>query len=111
MSKKARSKLPELPNTMFMVVICSVSNGKDMVLAPKLLEAWHTDVTHWEELVDFIHKNGGPKEPYILNMMFRCTLEQEEWDEECMGLYTHVQMVNDPIYGQISYNCCLSNAF
>jgi len=28
-----------------------------------------------------------------------------------MGLYTNGQMIVDPIYGQISYNCCLSNAF
>jgi len=27
-----------------------------------------------------------------------------------MGLYTHGQMINDPMYGQISYNGCLSNA-
>jgi hypothetical protein len=28
-----------------------------------------------------------------------------------MALYKHWQMIDDPIYGQISYNCCLSNAF
>jgi len=28
-----------------------------------------------------------------------------------MGIYKHRQMINDPIYGQISYNCYLSNAF
>jgi len=28
-----------------------------------------------------------------------------------MGLYTNEQMIIDPIYGQISENCCLSNAF
>ena len=28
-----------------------------------------------------------------------------------MDIYKHQQMINDPIYGQISYNCCLSNAF
>jgi len=28
-----------------------------------------------------------------------------------MGIYKPGQMTNDPIYGQISYNCCLSNAF
>ena len=33
-------------------------------------------------------------------------------EEEYMGLYyTHGQMIMDPTYGQISYNCCLSNAF
>jgi len=108
---KARSNLPELPNTMFTVMIHWVSNGKDMVLAPKQLQASYTDVRHWEEMVDFIDKNGGPKESYILTSILKCTLEQDELEEEYMGIYKHGQMINDPIYGQISYNCCLSNAF
>jgi hypothetical protein len=110
-SKKARSNLPELPNTTFMVVICRVSNGKDIVLSPNQLQAAYTDVRHWEELIDFINKNGRPKEPYTLTSRFKCTLEKDELDEEYMGLYTNGQMITDPIYGQISYNCCLSNAF
>ena len=28
-----------------------------------------------------------------------------------MGIYEHGQIINDLIYGQILYNCCLSNAF
>jgi len=32
-------------------------------------------------------------------------------EEEYMGIYKHRRMISDPIYGQISYNCCLSNAF
>ena len=72
---KVRSTLPELPNTLFIVVICWVSNGKDMVLAPKQLQASYTDVRHWEELIDFINKNGGPKEPYILTSKLKSTLE------------------------------------
>jgi len=28
-----------------------------------------------------------------------------------MGLYTPRQMMNDPVYGQISYNSSLSNTF
>jgi len=79
---KARSNLPELPDTMFTVMIHWVSNGKDMVLAHKQLQASYTDVTHWEELVDFINKNGGPNEPYILTSMLKCTLEQDELEEE-----------------------------
>jgi len=43
--------------------------------------------------------------------MFKCTLEQDELEEEYMGIYKHGQMIKDQIYGQISYNCCLSNAF
>ena len=67
---KARSHLPELPNTMFTVIIRLVSNGKDFVLAPKYLQASYADVRHWKESVDSIDKNSGPKEPYILTSMF-----------------------------------------
>jgi len=94
-----------------MVVICCVLNGKDMVLAPKQLQALYTDVRHWEELIDFIDTNGGPQQPYIPTSMFKCISEQDEWDKEYLGLYIHGQIMNDPIYGQISYNCCLANAF
>jgi len=45
-SKKARSNLPELPNTTFMVVICRVTNSNDIVLSPNQLQAAHTDVRH-----------------------------------------------------------------
>jgi hypothetical protein len=54
---------------------------------------------HWDELNDFIHKNGRPKEPYTLTSRFRCTLEKNEFDKEYMGLYTNRQMVKDPIDG------------
>jgi len=54
------------------------------------------------ELVDFIDKHSGPKEPYILTSMFKCTFEQDELKEEYVGIYKHGQMINDPIYGQIS---------
>jgi len=43
--------------------------------------------------------------------MFKCILVHDQLEEEYMGIYKHGQMINDPIYGQISYNCCLSNAF
>jgi len=41
----------------------------------------------------------------------KCNLTQEELDEEFMGLYAPGQIMNDPSYGQISYNSSLSNAF
>jgi len=94
-----------------MVVICRVWNGNDIVLSPIQLQAPFTDVRHWDELIDFINKNGRPTEPYILTSKFKCTLEEAELDKEYMGLYTNEQMITDPIFGQISYNCCLSNAF
>ena len=46
-----------------------------------------------------------------MTSMFICTLEQHKLKEEYMGSYTNGQMIMDPIYGQISYNCCLSKAF
>jgi hypothetical protein len=96
---QARSNLPELPNTTFTVMIHWVSHGKDMVLAPKQLQAVYTDEMHWVELVDFIDKNGGHKEPYNLRSMFKCTVEQDVFEEEYMGIFKHEQMINDPIYG------------
>jgi hypothetical protein len=103
----ARSNLPDLPNTTFKVMIHWVSNGQDVVLAPKQLQASYIDVRHWEELVHFIEKNGGLKVPFILRSMFKCTSEQDKLQEEYMGIYKHGQMINDPIYGQILYNSCL----
>jgi hypothetical protein len=108
--KTGISNLPQLPDTAFTVMIHWVSNGKDMVLALNQLQALYTDVSHWEELVDFIDQNGGPKEPYIPTLMFKYTLEQDELEEEYMGIYKYGKMIKDPIYGQFSYNCCLSNA-
>jgi len=77
-STNARSNRPKLPNSMIRVLILRVSNGKDMDLAPKQLEALHTDVMHWEELIDSINKIRGPKEPYILTSILKCTLEQDK---------------------------------
>jgi len=61
----------------------------DFVLASNELQVSYTDVRPWEELLDFIDKNDGLKEPYILTSMFKCTLEQDELEEEDMGLYKH----------------------
>jgi len=74
-------------------------------------EASYPDVRHWEELIDFIEKNCSPKEPYCLTALYKCNLTQEELDEEYMGLCVPGQMMNDPLYDQISYNSSLSNAF
>jgi hypothetical protein len=38
-------------------------------------------------------------------------LKKEGLDDEYMGLYALGRMINDPLYGQISYNSSLSNAF
>jgi hypothetical protein len=109
--KKARGNVPELPNSTFMVVIRRVPNGNNDPTSSMQFQASYTDVRHWEELIDFIEKNCGPKEPYCLTALYKCNLTQEELDEEYMGLYAPGQMMNDPLYGQISYNSSLSNAF
>jgi hypothetical protein len=109
--KKARGNVPELPNSTFMVVIRQVPNGNNDPTSSMQFQALYTDVRHWEELIDFIEKNCGPKEPYCLTALYKCNLTQEELDEEYMGLYAPGQMMNDPLYGQISYNSSLSNAF
>jgi hypothetical protein len=107
--KMARSNLSELPNTTFTVMTRWVSNGMHVVLATKQLHYSYTNMMHWEELVDFMDKNGGSKDPFSITIMFKCTLEKAELVSEYVGLYKHGQMVKDPIYGQILYNSCLSN--
>jgi hypothetical protein len=106
-----RSNLPQLPNTMVMVMNCWMSNGNDIVLSLNQLQAAYTEVRHWEELIDFINTKGHPKEPYIPTSRFQCTLEKDELGEEFMGLHTIGQMIMGSIFGQISYNCFFSNAF
>ena len=64
-----------------------------------------------EELIDFSDTTRDLKKPYILSWMFKCTLEQDELDKGYVGLYTHGEMLNDPIYRQVTYSYCLSNAF
>jgi len=109
--QKARGNVPELPNSTFMVVIRRVPNGNNDPTFSMQFHALYTDVRHWEELIDFIERNCGPKEPYCLTALYKCNLTQEELDEEYMGLYAPGQMMNDPLYGQMSYNSYLSNAF
>jgi hypothetical protein len=70
-----------------------------------------TDGRHREELINFIKKICDPKELYSLTALCKCNFTQEELDEEYMALYALGQMMNDPLYGQISYNSSLSNAF
>jgi len=58
-SKMVRSNLPELLPSTSMIVIRWVSNGKDIVLAPKQLQTSYTDERHWDERIDFIYKHRG----------------------------------------------------
>jgi hypothetical protein len=57
----AGCNLSEFLNTTFIMVMCRVSNGKNIVLSLNQLEAFCTDVRHWEEIIDFINKNGRQK--------------------------------------------------
>jgi len=91
--------------------MCRVPNGNNDQTSSIQLQASYTDVTHWDELLDFIEINCSPKEAYCLTAIYKCNLKQEELDEEYMGSYTPGQIMNDPLYGQISYYSSLSNAF
>jgi hypothetical protein len=94
-----------------MVVICQVPNGNNDQLSSMQLQASYPDVRHWDELIDFIEHHCCPKEPYCLTALCKINLTKEEFDEEYMGLHALGQMMNDPLYGQISYNSSLSHAF
>jgi hypothetical protein len=59
----ARRNPSELPITTFPVVICWVSNSYNIVQSSNQLQAVYTNVRDWEELIDFINKNGRLKEP------------------------------------------------
>jgi hypothetical protein len=52
-----------------------------------------------------------PIDLYCLTVLYKCDLTQDELDKQNIGLYTLGQMLNDPLYGQISYHSSLSNAF
>jgi len=72
--KQARGNLPELLNTTFTVVIRRVPNSDKDRTSSKQLQASYTVMRHWEEQIDFIKKILGPKEPYCLTAIFKCTL-------------------------------------
>jgi len=105
--KKPRGNVPVLPNTTYMVVIRRVPNGNNDLTSGMHFQASYPYVKHCEELIDFIERNCGPNEPHCLTALYKCNLTQEEVDEEYMGLYAPGPMMNDPLYGQISYNSSL----
>ena len=94
-----------------MVVIRREPNGNKDLKSSMQLQALYTDVRHGEELIDFIEHDCGLKEPYCLTAILKCNLMEEDLDEEYLGSYALGQIMNDPPYGQISYNSSLSNAF
>jgi hypothetical protein len=61
-------------------------------------------------LIMFIDTNRGPERRFIMTSSFYCTLQQDKLEAEYMALSTNGQMIMDPIYGQISFHCCLSKA-
>jgi hypothetical protein len=105
--KKERRNLSELPNTTFTDVISWLSNGMDFILDPTQLETSYTAVRRRESLVDFINKNGSPKDSYLLILIFKRTLEQSQLDKQYIGLHANRQIINDPIYGPILHLCCV----
>jgi len=77
-----KGNLSELQQTTFMVVIPQVPNSNNNRTSSMQLQASYTDVTHWEELIDFIKKQFGPKEPYCLAVIYKCIMIQEALDKE-----------------------------
>ena len=110
-SKQVRGNVPELPNSTVKIVIRRVLNSNNHQTSINQLQALYTDVRHWEELIEFTERNCGPKEPYCLTVLYKYNLTQEYLDKEYMGLYAPGQMMNGPLYGQISFNSSLSNSF
>jgi len=84
--------------------------NNDQTSSMQLL-ALYTDVRHWQELIDFTEQHCGLEEPYCLTTIYKCNMTQQVFDRKYMGLYPPGQMMNDPLYGQISYDSSLSNAF
>jgi len=60
-----------------MVVIRRVPNGNNDQTSSIQFQALYTDVRDWEELIDFIEKNRGPKEPHCLTAISKCNWKQE----------------------------------
>jgi hypothetical protein len=109
--KKVRGNVPEWQNSTFIVVICRVPKGNNDPTSRMQIQASYIAERHWEEQICFIKKNCSPEERYCLTALSKCTVTQEELDEEYMGIYPPAQMINVPLYGQISYNSSLSNTF
>ena len=111
LAKTARGNVPELPFTTIMVAISRVPNGNNNQTSSDQLQSWYRDVWHWEGLNDFVEKEICLKEPYWPTAIYKCNLMQKELDKEYRGLCAPGQMMNNLLYGQISYNGSLSNAF
>jgi hypothetical protein len=88
-----------------------VPNGNNNQTSRKQIQASYTDVRYWKELIEFIEKITSPNEPFCLTAIYQRNIMQDELDAMYLQVYTPGQMINDPLYGQISFNGFLSNAF
>jgi hypothetical protein len=68
----AGGNVPELPNTTCMVVIHRVPNGNNVLTSRMQFQVSYTGVRHWEEVIDFIDNDCGPKQPYCLSALSTC---------------------------------------
>lgn len=92
--------LPELPHIRFHIVIGQLSNPYDIVQFPNQLPTLYTNVKHWEELIDFIHNNGGQKEVYTLTLMFKFSVTQDKLNEYYIGEMPYGQSILNPCMGR-----------
>jgi len=99
----ARGNVSELPNTTFIIVIRRVLNGNNDPTPSTQFQSSYTDVRHWEELIEFIEKNCGPKEPYCLTALYKSTVRgsplivtmtQDGWSVVCLLAGVHTSHVS-----------------
>jgi hypothetical protein len=74
------------------------------------LQASYVHFRHWEKLIDYDKNDCCLKEHHCLTVIHRFNLTEEELHNENMGLYSPGQIMNDALYGQISYISSLSIA-
>jgi len=59
----ARGDVPEMLNTIFMVLILAVPNGNNHQTSNNQCRALCSDDRYWEKLIAFVEKKCGLKEP------------------------------------------------
>jgi hypothetical protein len=102
MGQQVTDNMRNVPNMTWMVVICRVLHSNKDMTSSMQLQPSYTMVSHRVQLTDFIEKNCIPKVSCCLTVIYKCNTTQKALAKEYMGLYILGQMMNYPLYGQIS---------